>query len=233
MWHKTKNCITIMPQLQTLILQFTNELTQNDIPKFRGAVIASLKEKNILYHNHIEDNFRYAYPLIQYKRIHQKAAIICIGEGVKAIHELFASDNFLFKIGEKEVEMKMDYAKAYDNDICIRDTIQHYRIRNWLPLNSENYAKYQSADNLVEKIQILERVLTGNILSFLKGVNIFLEEQFDLHITEITDQKPATYKKVRLMAFDIEFKTNLSLPQYIGIGKNASMGFGTLTTITN
>lgn len=63
-----------MPQLQTLILQFTNELTQNDIPKFRGAVIASLKEKNILYHNHIEDNFRYAYPLIQYKRIHQKVS---------------------------------------------------------------------------------------------------------------------------------------------------------------
>ena len=35
------------------------------------------------------------------------------------------------------------------------------------------------------------------------------------------------------MAFDIEFKTNLSLPQYIGIGKNASVGYGTLTIITN
>lgn len=222
-----------MPQIQTLVLQFANELLPSDILKFRGAVIASLKEKNILYHNHIEDKFRYAYPLIQYKRIHQKAAIVCIGEGVKAIHELFASNNFHFKIGEKDVEMRMDYAKAYDIDILVCEPLKHYRIRNWLPLNSANYAKFQSTDNLVEKIQMLERVLIGNILSFLKGVNIHLEEQLELHITNITDQRPATYKGVKLMAFDIEFKINLNLPQYIGIGKNASVGYGIMTKITN
>lgn len=222
-----------MPVIKTLILQFANELSTNDITKFRGAVIASLKEKNILYHNHIEDRFRYAYPLIQYKRIHQKAAIVCIGDGVKAIHELFASDNFLFKIGEKETEMKMDNVKVYDNEISIFDTIQYYRIRNWLPLNSENYAKFQNADSLVERIQILERVLAGNMLSFLKGIDIHLEEQMELHITSILDQRPAIYKRVKLMSFDIEFKTNLYLPQYIGIGKNASVGFGTLTKVTN
>jgi hypothetical protein len=222
-----------MPVIKTLILQFANELSTNDITKFRGAVIASLKEKNILYHNHIEDRFRYAYPLIQYKRIHQKAAIVCIGDGVKAIHELFASDNFLFKIGEKETEMKMDNVKVYDNEISIFDTIQYYRIRNWLPLNSENYAKFQNADSLVERIQILERILAGNMLSFLKGIDIHLEEQMELHITSILDQRPAIYKRVKLMSFDIEFKTNLYLPQYIGIGKNASVGFGTLTKVTN
>jgi hypothetical protein len=218
-----------MPVIKTLILQFANELSTNDITKFRGAVIASLKEKNILYHNHIEDRFRYAYPLIQYKRIHQKAAIVCIGDGVKAIHELFASDNFLFKIGEKETEMKMDNVKVYDNEISIFDTIQYYRIRNWLPLNSENYAKFQNADSLVERIQILERILAGNMLSFLKGIDIHLEEQMELHITSILDQRPAIYKRVKLMSFDIEFKTNLYLPQYIGIGKNASIGCGVLT----
>lgn len=222
-----------MPVIKTLILQFANELSTNDITKFRGAVIASLKEKNILYHNHIEDRFRYAYPLIQYKRIHQKAAIVCIGDGVKAIHELFASDNFLFKIGEKETEMEMDNVKVYDNEISIFDTIQYYRIRNWLPLNSENYAKFQNADSLVERIQILERILAGNMLSFLKGIDIHLEEQMELHITSILDQRPAIYKRVKLMSFDIEFKTNLYLPQYIGIGKNASVGFGTLTKVTN
>ena len=222
-----------MPVIKTLILQFANELSTIDITKFRGAVIASLKEKNILYHNHIEDRFRYAYPLIQYKRIHQKAAIVCIGDGVKAIHELFASDNFLFKIGEKETEMKMDNVKVYDNEISIFDTIQYYRIRNWLPLNSENYAKFQNADSLVERIQILERILAGNMLSFLKGIDIHLKEQMELHITSILDQRPAIYKRVKLMSFDIEFKTNLYLPQYIGIGKNASVGFGTLTKVTN
>ena len=222
-----------MTKIQTFVLQFDNGLTPEDIPKFRGAVISSLKQKNILYHNHLENKFRYAYPLIQYKRIHQKAAIVCVGDGLKAIHELFASDNFLFIIGGKEVEMKMDYAKIYDNDILISDKFQLYRIRNWLPLNSVNYAMFQNTDNLIGKIQILERVLIGNILSFLKGVGIHLEEQIELHITDLSDQRPTTYKEMKLMAFDIEFKANLYLPQYIGIGKNASVGYGTLTKVKN
>lgn len=222
-----------MPNIQTLVLQFANELSSFDIPKFRGAVVASLESKNILYHNHSEEKYRYAYPLIQYKRLHQKAAIVCVGDGVKAIHELFASDNFLFRIGEKEVEMKMDYAKAYENDIRISEATCLYRIHNWLPLNSENYSKFLATDNLVEKIQMLEHVLIGNILSFLKGVGIHLEEQIDLHITDITGQRAVTYKKIKLMAFDVEFNANIQLPQYIGIGKNASVGYGTLTRITN
>ena len=109
----------------------------------------------------------------------------------------------------------------------------HYRLRSWLPLNSENYKQYQESESLVERIQILERVLVGNILSFLKGVDIYLEEQLAVHVTDITGQRAVTYKKVKLMAFDIEFKANIQLPQYIGIGKNASIGCGVLTKITN
>jgi CRISPR/Cas system endoribonuclease Cas6 (RAMP superfamily) len=31
------------------------------------------------------------------------------------------------------------------------------------------------------------------------------------------------------MAFDIEFASNLSLPNFIGVGKNASIGYGIIT----
>ena len=34
------------------------------------------------------------------------------------------------------------------------------------------------------------------------------------------------------MAFDVEFKANITLPQYVGVGKNASIGFGILTKNT-
>ena len=220
-----------MPIIRTLVLRFSNEISASDIPKFRGAVIASLKEKNILYHNHDENGVVYRYPRIQYKRINKKAAIVCVKEGVDAIHELFTSGNFTYYIGEKDMEMRIEFLNTYENDIVFCDTPYYYRIRNWLPFNSANYAKYQGTEGLVEKLQILERVLIGNILSFLKGVDIHIEEPLELHITNITNQRPITYKKVIMMAFDIEFKTNLFLPQYIGIGKNASVGCGVLTII--
>lgn len=223
-----------MYKIPTFIIQFDNEIESKAIPYFRGAVIASLEKKDILFHNHDEDKLRYAYPLVQYKRIHQKAAVMGIGKGIEVISQLLTANDFNYQIGNEKVEMRIEAANAYDNEIVLAENADfHYRLHNWLPLNSKNYAQYQKTESMVEHIQILERVLVGNILSFLKGIGIHLEEQIDLHITDITGQRAITYKKVKLMAFDIEFKTNIQLPQYIGIGKNASVGRGVLTRITN
>lgn len=222
-----------MYKLPTIVIQFVNEIHSSAIPFFRGAVIASLEKKDILFHNHDEDKLRYSYPLIQYKRIHKKAAVMGIGKGIEVISQLLTADDLNYQIGNENVEMRIEAVNAYDNEIFLSENADYrYRLHNWLPLNSENYKQYQEAESLVDRIAILERVLTGNILSFLKGVDLHLDEQITLHITDITGQRPYTYKNVKLMAFDIEFKANITFPQYIGIGKNASIGCGLLTKVT-
>lgn len=221
-----------MYKLPTIVIQFGNEIEFQAIPFFRGAVIASLEKKDILFHNHEEDKLRYSYPLIQYKRIHKKAAVMGVGKGIEVITQLLNSKVFNYKIGNELVEMRIESVNAHDNDISLPTDVDcHYRLRNWLPLNSENYKQYQEAESMVERVQILERVLVGNILSFLKGVDIFLEERLNLVITNIKEQHPIIYKDVKLIGFDIEFKANIQLPQYIGIGKNASVGCGVLTVV--
>ena len=220
-------------------MQFANEIDASQLVQFRGAVIASLKEKDILFHNHDNDKLRYSYPLIQYKRIHGKAAVMGIGKGVKSISKLLNLKDFNFQIGKERVDIQLEAINAYDNKIVLAEELDfRYRLCNWLPLNSKNYTQYQNSESLVERIMILEDVLIGNMLSFLKGrgIDIHLDkekEQIKLHITDITAQRSITYKKVRLMAFDIEFKANISLPQYIGLGNSASVGHGVLTRITS
>lgn len=223
-----------MYKLPTIVIQFDNEIESKALPYFRGAVIASLEKKDILFHNHDEDKLRYSYPLIQYKRIHRKAAVMGIGKGIEVISQLLTANDFNYQIGNKKVEMRIETVNAYCNEILLTENADcHYRLHNWLPLNSSNYVQYQNSESLVERIQILERVLIGNILSLLKGNQIHLteKEQIILHITDISAQRPYIYKKVKLMAFDIEFKANIQLPQYIGIGKNASVGCGLLTIV--
>lgn len=225
--------IKTMYKLPTIIIQFDNEIETQAIPFFRGAVIASLEKKDILFHNHDEDKLRYSYPLIQYKRIHKKAAIMGIGKGIEVISPLLGSTaDFSYQIGNEHVEMGIEFVNAYDNEIVLAENAGfRYRLYNWLPLNSENYNQYQEAENLVERIGILERVLTGNILSFFKGAGLHIDGQISLCITDITGQRPYMYKNVIMMAFNIEFKANILLPQYIGIGKNASVGCGVLSRI--
>ena len=60
-----------------LTIKFSNHISKEEIPLFRGAVISTLEQNNILFHNHNDDNsLRYSYPLIQYKRIGGCAAIV-------------------------------------------------------------------------------------------------------------------------------------------------------------
>lgn len=224
-----------MKYVRTLTVIFDTEIEFKEISLFRGAVLKSLGDKaNLLYHNHISDHsFRYSYPLVQYKCLHGKAAIVCVEEGVDLIGQILSELYGTINIGKRKTEYKVDAVHSSKVPIQIENELSVFKLRNWLPLNSQNYQQYQNTEELVEKIRILERVLTGNILSFLKGIDIHLEEQLIVHITDIINQKAVSYKNVKMMAFDIRFKSNISLPSYIGIGKNASVGCGLLLKITN
>ena len=222
-----------MPKIKTLLLRFENELSSAEIPKFRGAVIASLEQNNILYHNHDKEGVIYNYPRIQYKRLHQKAAIVCINEGVEVVHELFTSKNFFYQIGDRKEQMRIQSIDVYETSLDYCDEMKGYRLRNWLPLNSENYKEYQSLERLADKVVFLEEKLVGNLLSFFTSIGFRANDPIKLNITDLLDQRLARYKNVKLMAFDVEFQCNLTLPSYIGLGKSASIGFGTLTRINN
>lgn len=222
-----------MNSIKTLIITFTNSITTRDIPLFRGAVIASLDKKDINFHNHTENGFRYSYPRIQYKRIHGKAAIVCIGEGTESIGEFFSSNNYDFAINNETTTFQIEKVEAFENEFVFFEGNYYYHLHNWIPLNQENYNIYINAEGLIEKTRLLERILTANILSFLKSFNIFLKDHIDVSIIKILKKKPLRYKSITFIGIDLLFKTNVKLPNYIGIGKSASSGFGIITCYNN
>ena len=218
-----------MGRIKALTIRFKNELRREEIQLFRGAIIHATEQASLLFHNHKEDNsLRYAYPLIQYKRINQKAAIVCLGEGTEAIGQFFSSCNFDIMLGERPTRLEVESIRAQQPLIQIWDREFAYHIRRWLPLNQENYAVYCQEESLVRRYAMLERLLTANILSFAKGVGVHLEGEIVTRITQIDEPKTQYYKGVRLLSFDAEFKTNVSLPDYIGLGKGVSLGMGTV-----
>jgi hypothetical protein len=219
-----------MIDTRVLVLKFENPIHQKEITLFRGAVIQAIsREANVLFHNHQEDNYRYSYPLIQYKRINGCAAIVCINQGTEAIGQFFSECNFSFQLANRSLEMKIDSVKANQCLVQLWESMFHYRIRKWLPLNSDNYKEYIQLDGLSEKIALLEKILIGNILSFTKGLGIYLESEIKCKLTVLNEPVLVMNKGVKLMSFDIEFQSNISLPDFIGIGKNASIGYGIVT----
>lgn len=214
-----------------LVVRFKNRLQRNEVSYFRGAVIHAIEDDNltVLFHNHIKNQFRYSYPLIQYKSIDRKAAIVCVEEGSEAIGKLFSTCNFSFDIGGRKTEMEVESMVANQIVLQVEDSKIKYNLQNWLPLSQASYAKYKTLDGLIEKIQFLENILTGNILSFAKGVGVYFDRQVVTRIIHMGTPQSAVYKNVRLLCFDIEFESNVSLPNFIGLGKGSSQGYGTVT----
>ena len=91
--------------IRVLTVYYDTEISNKEIPFFRGAVLKSLGDKaDLLFHNHVgEDKFRYAYPCIQYKRLGGKAAIVCVEEGVDVIGQFLAEFDGTLTLGNREV----------------------------------------------------------------------------------------------------------------------------------
>lgn len=218
-------------KIRTFLIKFTAEIRQSEIPLFRGAINAILEENHsILFHNHTDDGFRYSYPLIQYKRIGSKAAIMCVGEGTEVIGEFFSRQEISLQIGKRSIVCEVDEIVAKYHNITITEELIPYRIRKWLPFNSENYETYMKAKGIVEKYQILEKIMTGNILSMAKGLEMTIETPLCVKLEEIIDTYNVTFKGIKMMSFDLDFMANITMPDFLGLGKGVSHGFGNITS---
>ena len=221
--------------IRTLTVFFNNSIEPHQVPQLRGGIIALIGEStngevNTLFHNHIEDKFRLAYPLIQYKRISGKAAIVCLQEGCDQISTLLSTNNTEITIEDTPVNLEISKIIPQRFIFQTWNTQYAYRIRRWLALNPENYNTYLQMEGIAEKITLLEKILTANILSFAKGMGVHIENNIECKITSISEPYFPTFKQTKLTAFDVEFKTNVFLPNYIGLGKSSSLGFGIVTS---
>lgn len=220
--------------IKVLTLQFDTPIAEREVVLFRGAVLRCIgRDIDILYHNHTEgDGFRYSYPLIQYKRLKGKAAIVCVQYGVDSIGQFLMAQTPEMTLGDRIVTLEMQRIRPQEILMQTWQATFVYRLEHWLPLNAENYRRYQDTQSLTERIALLENILRGNLLSMCKGLGIYLTEQLSVSITRLSDPHIVHVKGIRALSFDAEFCTNLSIPDGVGVGKNASIGYGTIHSMS-
>lgn len=167
-----------------LTIRFSNEIRPFEVSLFRGAVINSLDQKLLLFHNHEGEKLRYDYPLIQYKRIAGKAAIVCLKQGTEDIGEFFSSNHFTLHLNDRVMEAEITSIMPSRYNVQEWNKEFDYRINRWIPFNDKNYKEFKKIEGIAEQIQFLEKILTGNILSFAKGIGIWFERQVNVTIQQ-------------------------------------------------
>lgn len=224
---------TIPLRLNLLHVIFENDIFNYEIPAFRGAVSKIAGFENILFHNHIGNSLRYSYPLIQYKTLQRKPMLICLEKGVNEAHHFFQNIQEGILLGEREYELKINKLELSNKLVSIDNVIHSYKMLNWLPFNQDNIKTYSTIQNEMDKLLFLEKILIGNIISFAKGITWNVTDKIWIRIEKLEKKKPISIKGSKRIAMDIEFQSNVLMPSYLGLGKNTSIGFGTVIKADN
>lgn len=217
-----------MKKIRFLDVAFANEINAWEVPALRGAVIASVGKENTLFHNHLGKDYRFAYPLIQYKRIRKKPHLVCIEDGVDEVHHFFENKQEGLILGSRPYELKVENIHLNTFTIQVWDKSFDYFLQDWLPLNQDNYRIYKSFPSDIGKFEFLEKVLTGNILSFAKGIDWHVDKNIKVRVKDIIRTNVIKVKDVKREAFTLNFTSNVFLPNHMGLGRNVSLGYGTI-----
>lgn len=219
-----------MPKLRYLRVQFSQAIFPYDIPKFRAAVIEKTERISSLFHNHVGDKqVLYRYPLIQYKVAHRKASIVCLSEGADDIYHLLQHRDLDLRIGNQIQPFAVEDLQLHYHQVQAWQHQFHYSLLNWMALNQKHHQRFKALEGDDQaQIELLTSILRGNILAFAKGINWWVEEEIKVKITEIKAMhtRPIHKNYKDSLTFDLNFKTNVSLPDFIGLGKRVSIGFG-------
>jgi len=218
-----------MNYVKSLIVKFENQIRTNEISMFRGAIINEDDNRDdILFHSHDGEELRYAYPLIQYKTINGRAVIVAIDAGTDSVARMMYPYERELSIGKRTETFTICESMACSTNVDYVAKPIKYRISQWMPFNKENYSTYTNTKDLIEQLELLKRTLIGNILSFAKGIGLHLEDELKIQILSTEECKPVIYKGQKMMAFNMEFTSNIRLPQYVGLGKGVRIGYGTI-----
>jgi len=95
----------------------------------------------------------------------------------------------------------------------------------WMALNQQNFNKYRELTD-GEKPGFLDKQLRNNILSFYKGIGYWTKGQ--IMVKASLTPKQTLFKNKKMTAFTGGFISNAILPDYAGLGKSVSRGFGTI-----
>ncbi len=171
----------------------------------------------------------YTYPRVQYKMLEGTAAILGIEEGARVIKEISDSiDSLVLGNSTYNLQQKI----LYDQEVEIKpteDLIQYRFISPWLALKPKNYEKFMGLHSWKEKKEMLNRILIGNILSMCKGFGITVDK--NLHAHTHLEMEMVIYEGIKVIGFTGDFRINFEIPQFFGIGKGISQGFGVVKPV--
>jgi len=180
------------------------------------------------FHGHRGDELIYKHPLIQYKVFGGSAVVTGLKEGAYLLKAVPSLEHL--EIYHEKYPILKQTLSSDNVPFGLTDKLLTYAFATpWIGLNEDNYDNYLSLKHNQTKIRsLLVRILIGNILSMSKSLGYVVKDNIQLE-ADLGETKTVKIKDdVELIGFHGNFETNFMIPDFWGIGKFSSRGYGSV-----
>ncbi len=175
--------------------------------------------------------FIHRYPVLQCKQVRNDLIVTGIGQGADFLCRYSRDQDFLgdggsrCRITARDPEVRPELFGITDSE-CTYEFLTP-----WLALNQQHAKKFYDLKGKPERDSFMQKLLTSHLQMFAKSL--------DLRTTDlITCEAKVKFRHERIdrenvIIFLGKFRTRLRIPDYLGIGRSVSLGYGTIKRITD
>ncbi len=186
-----------------------------------------------LFHNHHPDGksiYRSKGAPFQFKTINNEVLILALNEGVDFACSFQWPKTIAMPLGRRGVLVELELSSKTTKQASFQQSnLQCYRsISPYIALNQHKCKAYTS---LVkdERREVIEKCLVDHILTAAKWCGITLNHRIKANLIQMRTGRPIKIKDdLFFIPFNVMFECNTDVPDYIGIGKFVSRGYGTV-----
>jgi hypothetical protein len=215
-------------RIYTLTLEPEHPL-RFSLTEFRLFLNQELAEYTALHKNNAA-GFIHRYPVLQCKMIKNTFMVIGINQGADCLEQL-TLDTPMLGPGESSCRITIRDPSVRPEPFGCMDSVTVYEfLTPWLALNQQNAGKFYDLKGKPERDAFMQKILTGHLGTLAKSL--------DYGITDpVRCEAKVRFRRERIdrenmMVFLGKFRTNLRIPDYLGIGQSVSLGYGTIKRIT-
>jgi len=198
-----------------------------EAPAIRGYFGRKFEDE-VFMHNHEPDGAPiYQYPRVQFKVIDSMALMVGINEGSELLQRLWFNLDET-RIGDERLIVLETQFESHSRSVEVTAEPITFRFATpWIALNQQNHRDFTGIQHSAERKAELARILVGNCLSLGKSLGIRFTDRIIADCSRLAAMQ-TTLKGRSMLGFFGVFTINVSLPNYIGLGKSVSRGFGTI-----